>query len=93
MGLPLAVAFGESGHDVLGFEVDDSKVAAIGRGESYIPDIEATAVAALVEAGRFNATTDFSRVAECDTISVCVPTPLRKTRDHGFSEGVSERRH
>ena len=81
VGLPLAVAFGESGHDVLGFEVDDSKVAAIGRGESYIPDIEATAVAALVKAGRFNATTDFSRLAECDTISVCVPTPLRKTRD------------
>ena len=78
VGLPPAVAFGESGHDVLGFEVDDSKVAAIGRGESYIPDIEATAVAALVKAGRFNATTDFSRLAECDTISVCVPTPFGK---------------
>ena len=81
VGLPLATAFADAGYTVLGFEVDTSKIALINKGESYIPDVETAEVARLVDAGRLEATGDFSRLAECDAISVCVPTPLRKTRD------------
>ncbi len=81
VGLPLATAFGDAGYTVLGFEVDPRKAEALNRGESYILDVPAEDVARLLEQGRFSATTDFSRLTECDAISVCVPTPLRKTRD------------
>ncbi|MCB9547269.1 MAG: nucleotide sugar dehydrogenase [Myxococcales bacterium] len=81
VGLPLATAFGEAGYDVVGFEVDTRKIDALNRGESYILDVPAAEVAALVQAGKFRATGDFSELTSCDAISVCVPTPLRKTRD------------
>jgi UDP-N-acetyl-D-glucosamine dehydrogenase len=81
VGLPLAVAFGEAGYRVVGFEVAQEKVDALKVGRSYIPDIESTRITELVDAGRLDATMDFSRLADCDAISVCVPTPLRKTRD------------
>ena len=81
VGLPLAVAFGEAGYSVLGFEVDSSKVDALLEGTSYIPDIDASRISGLLESKRLDATTDFSRLTDCDAISVCVPTPLRKTRD------------
>ncbi len=85
VGLPLATAFGDAGFPVIGFDVDATKVDALNAGTSYIPDVPAAEVARLVQGGRFTATTDFSRLAECDAISVCVPTPLRKTRDPDIS--------
>lgn len=81
VGLPLAVAFGEVGINVLGFEVSQPKIDALNRGESYVLDVAADQVAALRAAGLLEATGDFDRLKDCDAISVCVPTPLRKTRD------------
>ena len=85
VGLPLAVEMAESGLRVTGFDVQDTKVSRINEGESYIMDVASERVAALVQAGQLDATTDFSRVAELDTINVCVPTPLRKTREPDLS--------
>lgn len=85
VGLPLATAFGDAGYQVLGFEVDGAKVDALMAGESYISDVPASEVDDLVKAKRFEATLDFTRLGECDAISVCVPTPLRKTRDPDIS--------
>ena len=85
VGLPLAVAFAARGVRVLGFEVDGSKAAAIRAGRSYVGDVPAADVAAAVAEGTLEATTDFSRLAECDVISICVPTPLSKSRDPDVS--------
>ena len=85
VGLPLAMAFAEKGIRVLGFEVDVAKVKALRAGESYIPDVPSADVAAAVKAGFFEATTDFSRLRESDVISICVPTPLSKSRDPDVS--------
>lgn len=85
VGLPLATAFADAGYEVIGFEVDGRKAASLNEGRSHIPDVPEELVARLVRAGRFSATTDFSRLADCDAISVCVPTPLRKTRDPDIS--------
>ncbi|TFH21680.1 MAG: nucleotide sugar dehydrogenase [Myxococcales bacterium] len=93
VGLPLAVEIAESGLHVIGFDVQEGKVEAIGAGRSYIMDVPSERVAALVESGRLEATIDFSRVAELDTVNVCVPTPLRKTREPDLSyivDAVSE---
>ena len=81
VGLPLATAFAGAGYRVLGFEVDASKCEAINAGRSYIPDVSEDLVAQLSQSGHLEATTDFARLADCDSISVCVPTPLRKTRE------------
>jgi UDP-N-acetyl-D-glucosamine dehydrogenase len=81
VGLPLATAFANVGFDVLGFEVDQSKADAITAGRSYIPDVPQAEVARLAASGHLAATTDFSQLSTCDAVSVCVPTPLRKTRD------------
>ena len=81
VGLPLALLFRESGFEVLGFDVDPTKVTALQRGESYIRHIGADRVAAAVKSGRFSATTDFDRLRECDAIAICVPTPLGKHRE------------
>ncbi|MFO0931742.1 MAG: nucleotide sugar dehydrogenase [Planctomycetota bacterium] len=85
VGLPLAVAFAQRGVKVIGFDVDASKVAALTAGRSYIPDVPAAEVATEVKAGRFTATTDFGRLGGCDVISICVPTPLSKSRDPDVS--------
>ena len=87
--MPLAVEFGHAGFTVLGIDLDDRKVAAINRGESYIQDVPAEAVAALVTAGRLSATSDPSAVGALDTINICVPTPLRKTKDPDLSYVVA----
>src|SRR4051794_28099394 len=89
VGLPLAVELAHGGLTAVGLDLDPRKVDAIGRGESYIPDVESSAVAALVSAGRLQATTDFSIVETLDTINICVPTPLRKTKDPDMSYIVS----
>ncbi|MFP6609705.1 MAG: nucleotide sugar dehydrogenase [Deltaproteobacteria bacterium] len=85
VGLPLAVEFAESGLVTTGIDVDAGKVEQINAGRSYVLDVPSERVAALVDAGRLAATTDFLVVAELDTINVCVPTPLRKTREPDLS--------
>ncbi|MEW5939523.1 MAG: nucleotide sugar dehydrogenase [Chloroflexota bacterium] len=89
VGLPLAVVFGEAGFKVTGVDPDTRKVDALTRGESYIPDVKSEAVAALVKAGRLKATSDFSVLKNADAVSICVPTPLRKTGDPDLSFIVS----
>ena len=85
VGLPLAVAFAEVGFRTIGFDVATATVASLNVGRSHVGDVPDTALAALVEAGRFSATTDMTRLAEADVISICVPTPLGKTRDPDIS--------
>jgi UDP-N-acetyl-D-glucosamine dehydrogenase len=85
VGLPLAVEFGRAGFGVTGFEVSFEKVKQINDGYSYIQDVETAVLAQLVEAKRLEATEDFSKLAECDAIIICVPTPLRKTKEPDIS--------
>ena len=85
VGLPLAVVFGEAGFHVSCFDLSAGRVAQINAGGSYIADVPAEAVARLRAAGRIDATTDYALLAEMDAISICVPTPLRKTRDPDIS--------
>jgi len=85
VGLPLAVELGKGGFTAVGIDLDERKVEAIAAGTSYIPDVPSADVAALVQAGKLSATTDFACVAELDTINICVPTPLRKTKDPDLS--------
>lgn len=85
VGLPLAVAFAQRGVRVLGFEVDEAKVADVSACRSYVGDVQAPDLAACVRAGTLAATTDMSRLAEVDIISICVPTPLSKSHDPDVS--------
>jgi len=85
VGLPLAVEFAKAGFDVTGVEVSEEKAARINDGESYVKDVPSDDMAGLVRAGRLRATTDFAAVASLDTINICVPTPLRKTKDPDMS--------
>jgi UDP-N-acetyl-D-glucosamine dehydrogenase len=85
VGLPLAVEFAHAGFDVTGFDVDASKTAQINAGRSYIPDVPDAQLAAEVQAGRLKATSDMTRLGEMDAIDICVPTPLRKTKDPDLS--------
>ena len=89
VGLPLLVEFARAGFCALGIDLDRSKVEAVARGESYIPDVPGSDVRAAVDAGRLRATTDFSTLRGADTINICVPTPLRKTKDPDLSFVVS----
>jgi UDP-N-acetyl-D-glucosamine dehydrogenase len=81
VGLPLALVFREAGFRVVGLDVDPAKVAAISRGETFIKHIGAERVAAAVASGKYVATTDFDRLAECDAVLICVPTPLGAHRE------------
>ena len=85
VGLPLAVVFAEAGFNVIGVDPSEEKVAAINRGESYILDVDTARVKTLVEAGKLSASTDYSVLADVDAVSICVPTPLRKTGDPDLS--------
>ncbi len=89
VGLPLAVVFAEAGYKVIGVDPVAEKVDMIQRGESYVLDISSEQVAALVKAGKLQATTDFSVCAQADAVCICVPTPLRKTGDPDLSFIVS----
>ncbi len=89
VGLPLAVEFAQAGFSVTGIELDQSKVSAINHGHSYIQDIPTEVLHPLVESNKLAATTDFSIVADLDTINIAVPTPLRKTKDPDMSFIVS----
>ncbi len=85
VGLPLAVEFGRAGYRVLGVDPQVKKVEQLNRGQSYIPDVPTEAVAALVREGRLSATTDYAPLREVDAVLICVPTPLRKTKDPDMS--------
>src|ERR687898_816306 len=89
VGLPLAVELAKAGFRTTGIDLDDRKVRAIADGRSYIPDVASKDVLELHRAGRLDATTDFAVVKELDTINICVPTPLRKTKDPDMSYIVS----
>jgi len=85
VGLPLAVVFAEAGFDVMGIDPDTRKVEALNQGISYIHDVPTETVARLVKAGKLKASTDFAVLKEIDAVSICVPTPLRKTGDPDMS--------
>ena len=85
VGLPLAVEFARAGFDVTGFDVDAGKPTQINAGVSYIPDVSTAELAGVVKAGKLRATTDMSLLGSMDAIDICVPTPLRKTKDPDLS--------
>ena len=89
VGLPLATTFAEAGFQVTGIDVDQQKVDQANRGESYIPDISSSVLRALIDAKRLHFTTDFATLVDVDAINICVPTPLRKTRDPDISYIIS----
>src|SRR5579859_2541891 len=89
VGLPLAVAFAEVGFDVVGLDVSGEKVARLNAGESYIPDIPTPQLGPLVKAGKLRATTNYDDLRDVDALSICVPTPLRKTKDPDMSFVIS----
>jgi UDP-N-acetyl-D-glucosamine dehydrogenase len=89
VGLPLAVELARGGFHTVGIDLDARKVAAINEGTSYIQDVPSDEVARFREAGLLEATDDFSAVATLDTLNICVPTPLRKTKDPDLSFVVS----
>jgi UDP-N-acetyl-D-glucosamine dehydrogenase len=99
VGLPLAAELAGAGFDTTGIDLDAQKVSVVNRGVSYIPDLPTPELEALVSAGRLRATSDFSVVAGLDTVNICVPTPLRKTKDPDMSyiasavEGISAHLH
>ncbi|MFO7697516.1 MAG: nucleotide sugar dehydrogenase [Anaerolineae bacterium] len=85
VGLPLAVLLAETGFRVTGIEPDESKCAAINRGESYIGDVSAASIAALSETGRLRASPEPSPLGDADAVIICVPTPLSKSKDPDIS--------
>ena len=85
VGLPLSLQFARSGVDVLGLDIDPAKVESLNHGRSYIKHIGSPAIAELVKAGQFAASTDFSRVRETEAVIICVPTPLKKNREPDIS--------
>ena len=89
VGLPLAVEFARGGFRTTGIDLDARKVQAVNAGTSYIQDVPGDDVARFHGEGRLAATTDFAAVAGLDTINICVPTPLRKTKDPDLSFVVS----
>lgn len=99
VGLPLAVEFARAGFCVTGFDVDQQRAEQANSGDSYIGDVDGQTLRRQVESGRFHATNDFSELSYLDTVSICVPTPLRKTKDPDLSyiiqavEAVAEHLH
>lgn len=89
VGLPLALEFAQAGFPVTGFDLDAAKIALLKKGKSYIQDVPVDAVAPLVSSGRFTATTDPSVLSKADVVIICVPTPLRKSKDPDISYIVS----
>jgi len=89
VGLPLAVEFARAGFDVIGIDVQQSKVDQFNSGHSYVKDVKDDVFRPLVESGKLRATTDYSVIRELDTIDICVPTPLRKTKDPDMSYVVA----
>jgi UDP-N-acetyl-D-glucosamine dehydrogenase len=99
VGLPLATEFAKAGFDVTGFDLSHQKVEAFNQGYSYIKDVPDSVFTPLVKSGKLRATTDFSLIRGLDAIDICVPTPLRKTKDPDMSyvvaatEAIAEQMH
>ncbi|PWU03500.1 MAG: UDP-N-acetyl-D-glucosamine dehydrogenase [Terriglobia bacterium] len=89
VGLPLAVEYAKAGYSVTGIDVSEGKTQRVNTGDSYVGDIASATLAPLVDSGKLRATTDFSAILDLDTINICVPTPLRKTKDPDMSYIVS----
>jgi UDP-N-acetyl-D-glucosamine dehydrogenase len=85
VGLPLAMEFARAGFRVLGFDVSKRAVDGLNAGRSHVQDVPSADLAAFVKAGKFAATTDLARLNEPDVVSICVPTPLSKTKDPDVS--------
>jgi UDP-N-acetyl-D-glucosamine dehydrogenase len=85
VGLPLAVEFAKAGFDVVGIDVQRDKVDQFNTGHSYIKDVPDSTFEPLVKSGKLRATTDVAVIRTLDTIDICVPTPLRKTKDPDMS--------
>jgi UDP-N-acetyl-D-glucosamine dehydrogenase len=85
VGLPLAVSFAEAGVKVIGFDKSQQKVDQINRGDNYIKDIRDAALRQVVENITLSATSDFTRISECDALLICIPTPLDKFRKPDMS--------
>jgi UDP-N-acetyl-D-glucosamine dehydrogenase len=85
VGLPLAVEFARAGFEVVGIDVQQSKVDHFNSGHSYIKDVSDSVFQPLVQSGKLRATSDYSVIRDLDTIDICVPTPLRKTKDPDMS--------
>ncbi|MBI3608045.1 MAG: nucleotide sugar dehydrogenase [Nitrospirae bacterium] len=85
VGLPLAVEFAKAGFHVVGIDVDDRKVSSLSAGRSYVRDVPSREVKEVIASGYFSATTDFSVLKRLDAVSICVPTPLTKTKDPDIS--------
>src|SRR5690242_22755 len=90
VGLPLAVAFAEQGHEIVAVDVDARKIEALARGDSYIEDIDSERLRAV--AGRIEATTRAANLSRCDAVLVCVPTPLTPNREPDLGPLVSATR-
>jgi UDP-N-acetyl-D-glucosamine dehydrogenase len=89
VGLPLALEFARAGFEVTGIDLDERKIDAIAAGRSYIVDTKDDEIREQVQRGKFRATSDFSAIRDLDTINICVPTPLRKTKDPDLTYVVS----
>ena len=89
VGLPLAVEYAKAGFCVTGIDLSEEKVRRVNAGDSYVGDIPSATLGPLVESGKLRATANFSAVQKLDTINICVPTPLRKTKDPDMSYIVS----
>src|ERR1022692_1864108 len=89
VGLPLAVEFAKAGFSVTGIDLHAGKTERVNAGDCYVGDIPSAVLAEVVQEGKLRATTDFSAVRDLDTINICVPTPLRKTKDPDMSYIVS----
>jgi UDP-N-acetyl-D-glucosamine dehydrogenase len=85
VGLPLSVELARAGFHAIGFDVVEEKVTRVNAGDSYIKDVSSDALLAVVKSGHLKATRDFALLSQCDTVNICVPTPLRKTRDPDIS--------
>ena len=89
VGMPLAVEFGLAGFPVTGLDTDPDRITALNAGRSYIPDVESTDLQHLLGTGRYEATSDFSALEQSDVAVICVPTPLRKSKDPDISYVVA----
>ena len=92
VGLPLVLRFCEEGYTVRGFDVDERKITALAKGESYIKHIPSAAIKGFVDEGLFASTTDFSALKDMDAVIICVPTPLTAKREPAESGSAAGQR-
>jgi UDP-N-acetyl-D-glucosamine dehydrogenase len=85
VGLPLALEIASAGFNVVGIDLDQNKINKLKEGTSYIGDVSDKTIASAIKTGRFTSTSDFSALRDVDTVSICVPTPLSKSRDPDIS--------